>query len=277
MNVGLKQLWSRFKSSRRRSAQPMRQLHSGGTVTWGLEPSVLEFIEGLITSASVTAETGAGLSTMVFAAAGADHFCVTPSADEIERIRAACQEQHVDDRRVRYCLGYSQDVLPTLDIPELDLAIIDGGHGFPVPFIDWFYLAPRLKVGGILILDDVQIWTSEVLADFMRAEYNWEVIRTFGKSIAFRKTWTGDLADWGGQPYVVARSERSVDWRWFKNTFRGHITDMSTALDAMERLGESVGDEREDLTAIMDSLQQCAARIDALRPVYKDRQSIADR
>ena len=42
--------------------------------------------------------------------------------------------------------------------PEpLDFVLIDGGHGFPTPMLDWFYGAGRLRRGGVAVFDDVQL------------------------------------------------------------------------------------------------------------------------
>ena len=106
----------------------------------------------------MTLETGAGYSTIVFAQLGAQHTAITPAADEVQRITAYCTEQGIATERTTFKIGYSQDVLPGLEITDLDLALIDGGDGFPIPAIDFFYLAPRLRVGGYLLIDDVDIW-----------------------------------------------------------------------------------------------------------------------
>ena len=53
---------------------------------WGLAWEALDFIERTVQPGMATLETGAGASTIVFAARGAEHEAVTPSADEAERI-----------------------------------------------------------------------------------------------------------------------------------------------------------------------------------------------
>jgi hypothetical protein len=51
-------------------------------------------------------------------------------------------------------------------LPPLDIVLIDGAHAFPFPFLDWYFTASALKAGGLLVIDDVQIATGTILADF---------------------------------------------------------------------------------------------------------------
>ena len=51
-----------------------------------------------------------------------------------------------------------------------DLALIDGRHGFPQPFLDWYYAAQILKTGGYVIIDDLHIWVCETLANLLVEE-----------------------------------------------------------------------------------------------------------
>jgi hypothetical protein len=47
-----------------------------------------------------------------------------------------------------------------VELDPLDLVLVDGSHSFPqVFFIDWFYTAGALKIGGHLLVDDVHVWT----------------------------------------------------------------------------------------------------------------------
>ena len=65
----------------------------------------------------------------------------------------------------------SEDVLPDLQLhAELDLIIVDGNHTFPAPMVDWFYMTRHLRTGGVLVVDDVELWTGAVLADFLDGE-----------------------------------------------------------------------------------------------------------
>ena len=82
------------------------------------------------------------------------------------------------------------------------------GYGFPAPIIDWFYIADLLKVGGILVIDDLQIWTCEILAEFLSSEEDSISLERMSRSVAFRKN--GDTAqhkDWVNQRFVMQRSK----------------------------------------------------------------------
>ena len=65
-------------------------LHGGGDEYWGLAWPALEWLEREVRPGMATLETGAGASTIVFAAAGAVHDAVTPDPAEETRIRASC-------------------------------------------------------------------------------------------------------------------------------------------------------------------------------------------
>lgn len=185
-------------------------VHGGGTLVWALAPEVLRFIDGRIDESSRTVETGLGVSTALFAARGARHVCITPVGDEIEELRAYCRAKRIGLETVEFLQDYSENVVPTLGVAELDLVLIDGGHGFPTPFLDWCYLSQRLKVGGIVIVDDTQIWTGSVLKNFLMSESNWILERTWERAVAFRLLKPVSPAEWGTQPFVRSRSKHLI-------------------------------------------------------------------
>ena len=140
---------------------------------WGLAWEALAFIERTVTPGMATLETGAGASTIVFAAAGADHEAVTPSAEEAERIRAQCAQRGISTERLNFRIGSSPEVLRTWEGRPLDLVLIDGAHAFPYPTLDWWFLAPHLKIGGLMLLDDAYMPPVAAVVDHLRGSAAW--------------------------------------------------------------------------------------------------------
>jgi hypothetical protein len=160
----------------------------------------LAWLERELRAELATLETGAGASTLVFAAAGTEHEAVTPVEAERERILAECERRGISAERVTFHIGPSQEVLPVLDPRPLDLVLIDGAHGFPYPILDWWFLAPRLRVGGLLIVDDAYLPPVGLLVDFLRAQAAWEVAARPGRrTVVFRKLAEAEPGpDWSG-------------------------------------------------------------------------------
>jgi Methyltransferase domain len=183
-----------------RSAPP--GLHGAGDEYWGLEWAALGWLEENVRPGMATLETGAGSSTLVFAARGAEHEAVTPDAAEEGRIRAECERRGIDSSSVTFRIGLSHEVLPRLEPRPLDLVLIDGAHGFPYPVLDWWYVAPQVRVGGLVLLDDAYMPPVRVLVDALREQPAWEVARAVGhRTVAVRKVAEGlPSFDWQGEP-----------------------------------------------------------------------------
>src|SRR5712692_6759447 len=152
--------------------RPMLQRdHLGRPANWAVAEDVARLLDREVGPRCRTLETGAGVSTVIFAMKGADHTCVVPDALLVDRIVAFCKDAAIATDTVSFEIGSSEDVLPGLKPSNLDVVLIDGAHAFPTPFIDWFYSARTgLRDGGMLIVDDTQLWTGRLLVDFLSCE-----------------------------------------------------------------------------------------------------------
>jgi hypothetical protein len=177
-------------------------------VYMGLAPQVLTFIDSRITADSHTLETGSGTSTILFAMKGTHHTVITPAAPEFERIKDFCRSQNIDTGKIQFVCEPSAHALPRLDQTPLDLVLIDGLHGFPSPFIDFFYTAGRLKIGGLLVIDDIQLQPCAYMRDVLAEQPQWRCEADFSpRSIVFQKLAEGtEWGDWTDQPYVFRNS-----------------------------------------------------------------------
>jgi Methyltransferase domain len=163
-------------------------LHGAGDEYWGLAWAALAWLEDNVTAGMATLETGSGSSTLVFAARGAEHEAITPDPAEEERIRGECRERGISSAGVRFHIGPSHEVLPRWEPRPLDLVLVDGAHGFPYPILDWWYLAPHVKVGGRMLLDDAYMPPVRALVDALRASPHWDVEGAAGyRTVIVRK------------------------------------------------------------------------------------------
>jgi hypothetical protein len=173
----------------------------GGAANYAADEFALRFIAQHATADMVTLETGTGQSTVAFAIAGSDHTSISPAKDEHRRILDYCSSKGTGSR-LRFLADASDHALATGEgVPnELDFVFIDGAHRFPIPIIDWHYTDPRLKVGGILGVDDIQMPSVNVLCDFLRNEAEWELLDESPRTVFFRKVRkVVPVLDWQGQ------------------------------------------------------------------------------
>jgi predicted O-methyltransferase YrrM len=151
--------------------------HPKGAALRGSLPGALAFLATSVRDGDVTLEVGAGMSTVVFAAAGARRTVISPDPEEHRLIREYCDRSRIDHSRVRFIGGRSEDVLPAILGRDrtLDLAFIDGAHSYPAPVTDWFYVTRSLKAGGTLVMDCVYIPSVGQTFRHMQLEQNWRL------------------------------------------------------------------------------------------------------
>ena len=187
----------------------------GELVNLQIDPKLVPHLRDAVVPGARTMETGSGVSTIVLLALGARHTSISPDGGEADRIRAYCRERNIPADEYTSIVARSEDALPTFAAAEeLDLAIVDGNHAFPAPFIDWFYLTRLLKPFGILVVDDVELWTGATLADFLDGEEGiWFRVERNRRFAVYRLI--GDKGEaltrsWVDQPHVFNHSDLSL-------------------------------------------------------------------
>jgi hypothetical protein len=177
----------------------------------GIDSEVARFLHRTVKEGGRTLETGCGLSSIIFAIRKAFHTVITPSLREAAALREYAHGNHIDIEHLDFVLEPSEKYLPSCTLQDLDLVLIDGKHAVPWPFIDWFYTAEKLKVGGLCMIDDVHLESVLTLVKFLREdhprwEFVWELPR---RTVVFRKlsTTIHEVA-WHQQPYISARYGR---------------------------------------------------------------------
>jgi predicted O-methyltransferase YrrM len=191
-------------------ADPPR-IHAASEVgIWSTTASCYEFLAAHVPVGGRTLETGIGISTVLFTLWGGRHTCVCHSADEASGLLAYLDDRGIDRSGLTIEVGSSTEVLPRLDPGELDLVFVDGGHGWPVPVLDWFYACSHLRPGGVCVLDDTHLPQVRLgLVDFLEADPRWDRVMLSGLWSAYRRTSEGPLLEeWEAQPFVRDRSGR---------------------------------------------------------------------
>jgi Methyltransferase domain len=197
--------------------------YAGRLVDFGIDPRLVRFLRAAITPSCRTIETGSGISTLVFLILGAKHTAVSPDAGEPKRIGTYCQAHGIPIENYSPITGFSENVLPglTIDVP-VDVALVDGSHSFPLPCIDWFYLTRALRKGGTMILDDINLWSGKIIADFLDADDAWEMVVRNDRFAGYRLLIPSEevlLRWWGQQPYVVKQMHPSGPIKRFLRVF----------------------------------------------------------
>jgi len=181
-------------------------------VCHGIDSEVARFLHRVVAEGARTLETGSGLSTIIFAMRKASHTVVTPSKREAAAIREYARDNQIGIECVDFVLETSETYLPRCILQNLDLVLIDGKHAVPWPFIDWFYTAEKLKVGGVCVIDDIHLESVLTLVKFLKEEPRWEFVWELPRrTIAFRKlsATIHDVA-WHQQPYISRRYGRKA-------------------------------------------------------------------
>ena len=175
---------------------------------WSATLDCLEFIHAKA-AGKVTLETGCGASTIVFASVAAEHTAVFLNPSEGEAVALWCRGHGVDTSGLQLVPGSSPEELAKLPDDPIDLLFIDGCHAHPFPQLDWYLAAPRVRSGGIVIVDDIQLPGPASLHRFLRRDEHWGLLIDAGFWSAFRRRAAFDsTTEWASQTHPVDGLDR---------------------------------------------------------------------
>lgn len=164
--------------------------HKVGSVTKGFLRAVVRHTAGKKIRHSM--ETGSGKSTLLFSHLSEDHkvFAISHYGDmdtgSVTQVQAS---PLFNAKNVEYILGPTQRTLPPYKFEhKLQLALIDGPHGYPFPDLEYYFIYPHLDEGALLIVDDIHIPTIRHLYDFLKEEEMFQFLEVVDKSAFFVRT-----------------------------------------------------------------------------------------
>jgi precorrin-6B methylase 2 len=117
-----------------------------------------------------SAETGCGGSTIVLSHASHRHtaFAIEGNDRTLTELR---KQTDLRSENVIFVEGETKDTVPAYQFEgEMDLVLLDGPHAYPLPQIEFAYLFPRIRLGGWLVVDDIQIPSVYELFHFLEKE-----------------------------------------------------------------------------------------------------------
>ncbi len=167
-----------------------KDFHEAGVMT----APVLKAIHHHASMMSIrnSVETGCGKSTLLLSWLSDCHTVFTLEAygdmpsESFVNVR---DSNLLRQETVQFILGPSQKTVPKHPFGSpLDLALIDGPHGFPFPMLEYYFLYPHLNRDALLIVDDIHIPTVHWLYRFLEEDAMFDRLEVVEDTAFFRRT-----------------------------------------------------------------------------------------
>jgi precorrin-6B methylase 2 len=139
----------------------------------------------------VSVETGCGASTICFSNRSASHrvYCLDDRDDANGSVPFVLQSKDYNKKNVKFVFGPTQKTLFEQPLDrDVDVVLIDGPHAYPFPDVEYFAFYPRLKEGGVLIVDDIVLPTIHNLFRFLEQDDGYYLHDVVGATAFFVRT-----------------------------------------------------------------------------------------
>jgi hypothetical protein len=135
-----------------------------------------------------SAETGCGGSTIVLSHVSQRHIAFAIEGKD-RTITELGKQDGLRTGNVVFVEGETKDTLPEYPFEgQMDLVLLDGPHAYPLPQIEFAYLFPRIRLGGWIVIDDIQIPSVYELFRFLRTESSVVLEDVAVRTAFFRRT-----------------------------------------------------------------------------------------
>ena len=186
-----------------------KNFHQAGSFSRRTFEAIIHYCEPLKISTSV--ETGAGKSTLLFSHLSKSHkvFAIDDGNGSLTNV---IKSPLLNQSTVEIIEGPTQITLPKYNFSgKLQLALIDGPHGYPFPELEYFYIYPLLEEKALLIIDDIDIPTVYNMFQFIKADDMFELIDIVEKTAFFQRTNEPTFSPTGDGWWLQKYNEQKVD------------------------------------------------------------------
>jgi hypothetical protein len=209
--------------------------HRGHTFETDVLLALAEVLpEGPITSL----ETGCGKSTVLFSNISRRHLVF--AYDDRGMPQSSVDMVHASEdfnaSTTEFIYGPTQKTLPFYQFGKgevFDVILLDGPHGYPFPDLEYAILYERLKVGSVLVIDDIHIPSIGHMYDLLRVDRMYDEVGVFASTGVLRRTeLTGVPSDgdhWWEQNYNASQFPRSMEkYHPDRNMPLNHVVDFTS-------------------------------------------------
>ncbi len=159
--------------------------HGAGCLGENIIKAILSYADK--TPFDVSLETGVGKSTLALSHCSKKHYAF--AADIGESLTRTRNSELLNASNVIFIEGFCQKTIPAHTFTEkLDFALIDGAHGHPFPELDYYYIYPHIRGGGLLVIDDIHIPTIHNLFRVLCSDDMFLLDRIVQTTAFFRRT-----------------------------------------------------------------------------------------
>lgn len=133
-------------------------------------------------------ETGSGKSTLLFSHLSSNHIVFALNAGEsISQVKSS----HLfNPAHVTFVEGPTQLTLPHYKfMNKVQIALIDGPHGYPFPDIEYYYFYPIIQEDSLLLIDDIKIPSIRRMFEIIAAGDMFKLVDIIDNNLSiFRRT-----------------------------------------------------------------------------------------
>jgi len=162
-------------------------LHGCGTVSAKVLRGILKYGKNLGITNSV--ETGSGKTSLLFSNISKNHYAF--AVNYADSVSVVLNSPLLNKKSYNLIEGPTQKTLPVYNFNyKIQLAYLDGPHGYPFPELEYFYIYPHLSANALLIIDDILIPTIYNMYKFIKADAMFEQLEVIGTTAFFKRTST---------------------------------------------------------------------------------------
>ena len=160
-------------------------LHDCGTVSSDVLRGIVKHTKNLEIINSI--ETGSGKTSLLLTNISKNHHVFAINYGN--SVSVVLDSPLLNKKSYNLIEGPTQKTLPAHNFNyKIQLAYLDGPHGYPFPDLEYYYIYPHLSSNALLIIDDILIPSIYNMYKIIKEDAMFEEIEVIGTTAFFKRT-----------------------------------------------------------------------------------------